>query len=151
VNPGISVSRVGGAAQVKAMKKVAGMLRLNLAQFRELEAFAQFGSDLDKTTQAQLHRGARLVEILKQPQYQPLPVEKQILIILAATRGYCDKISLHALGRYEIELYEYFDTQQKDLIGELAKTGNLTDELDAKVEAAIKSFTDTIWKEGKHE
>jgi len=150
VNPGISVSRVGGAAQVKAMKKVAGMLRLDLAQFRELEAFAQFGSDLDKATQAQLHRGARLVEILKQLQYQPIPVAKQVLIIFAATQGYCDPISVHALGRYEKELFEYFDTRKKDLLDELARTGELSETLTPKIEEAVKTFSESVWKEGKH-
>jgi F-type H+-transporting ATPase subunit alpha len=151
VNPGISVSRVGGAAQIKAMKQVAGMLRLNLAQYRELEAFAQFGTDLDKTTQAQLNRGARLVEILKQPQYQPLPVEKQVLIILAATSGYLDKISVNALARYEQELYTYFETQHQDLLDELARTGNLSETLQPKIHTALKTFTDSLWKEGHHE
>ncbi|HOV75029.1 MAG TPA: F0F1 ATP synthase subunit alpha [Candidatus Hydrogenedentes bacterium] len=151
VNPGISVSRVGGAAQVKAMKKVAGMLRLNLAQYRELESFAQFGSDLDKATQAQLNRGARLVEILKQPQYKPLPVEKQVLIIFAATKGYLDNISVQAIARYEQELYAYFDTQAKDLQDELARTGDLSDSLMPKIEQAVKYFTENVWKEGGHE
>jgi F-type H+-transporting ATPase subunit alpha len=150
VNPGISVSRVGGAAQVKAMKKVAGMLRLNLAQYRELEAFAQFGSDLDKSTQSQLHRGARLVEILKQLQYQPLTVEKQVIIIFAATQGYCDPISVQALGRYEKELFEYFETRKKDLLDELARTGELTETLLPKIDEAVKTFSESIWKEGKH-
>ncbi len=150
VNPGISVSRVGGAAQIKAMKKVAGMLRLNLAQFRELEAFAQFGSDLDKATQAQLNRGARLVEVLKQPQYQPLPVTKQVLIIFTATNGYLDKIATNALGRYETELYAYFDEQHKALLDEMASTGQLGEELEKKLHAAVKTFTESIWKEGKH-
>ena len=147
VNPGISVSRVGGAAQVKAMKKVAGMLRLNLAQFRELEAFAQFGSDLDKSTQAQLTRGARLAEVLKQPQFHPLPVEKQILIIFAASGGYLDAIPLNAIARYEQELYSYFETQQKDLLTELAK-GDLGPDLQTKLDAAVKMFTEKVFKEG---
>ncbi len=151
VNPGISVSRVGGAAQVKAMKKVAGMLRLTLAQYRELEAFAQFGSELDKSTQAQLHRGARLVEILKQPQYQPLPVEKQVLIIYTATAGYLDTVAIEAIARFETELYAYFDAQQSDILSDLVKTGQLTDELQARIDAAIKKFLDTVWKEAKQD
>ena len=150
VNPGISVSRVGGAAQIKAMKKIAGMLRLNLAQFRELEAFAQFGSELDKATQAQLNRGARLVEILKQPQYQPLPVEKQVLIILAATAGFLDGIAVNAVVRYEREMYEYFDTQHKELMEELTKTKDLGETLRPKIEAALKNFTENVWREAKH-
>lgn len=146
VNPGISVSRVGGAAQIKAMKKVAGMLRLNLAQFRELEAFAQFGSELDKSTQAQLNRGRRLVEILKQPQYRPLPVEKQVLIIYAATTGYLDNIKVEALQRYEQELYAYFDGLHKGLLEELARTGALGDDLLAKIDAAVRTFTESVFK-----
>ncbi|MDQ1256938.1 MAG: F-type H+/Na+-transporting ATPase subunit alpha [Candidatus Hydrogenedentes bacterium] len=146
VNAGISVSRVGGAAQVKAMKKVAGMLRLTLAQYRELEAFAQFGSELDKATQAQLHRGARLVEILKQPQYAPLPVEKQILIIYCATNGYLDAVAIDALAAFETELYEYFDSQYAPVVEELARTGNLTSELQAKMDAAIKDFVAKTWR-----
>ena len=151
VNAGISVSRVGGSAQVKAMKKVAGMLRLTLAQYRELAAFAQFGSDLDKVTQAQLLRGARLVEVLKQPQYDPLPVEKQVLIIYTATNGYLDKVALDAIGRFESDLYTYFDAQHPKLLEELARTGILTDELQAKIDAAIKAFAENVWKEAKQD
>ncbi len=151
VNPGISVSRVGGAAQVKAMKKVAGMLRLTLAQYRELEAFAQFGSELDKSTQAQLHRGARLVEILKQPQYEPLPVSKQVLIIYTATAGHLDTIAIDAIARFERELYAHFDAQHADLMDELAKTGTLGDALQAKFDAAIKDFVANVWKEAKQD
>ncbi len=150
VNAGISVSRVGGAAQVKAMKKVAGMLRLTLAQYRELEAFAQFGSELDKATQAQLHRGARLVEILKQPQYQPLPVEKQILIIYTATAGYLDKVAIEAIARFESELYAHFDAHHQD-IWDALRGGQLTDELQAKMDAAITKFFDSVWKEAKQD
>jgi len=140
INPGISVSRVGGAAQVKAMKKVAGRLRIDLAQFRELEAFAQFGSELDKATQAQLNRGARLVEVLKQPQYAPLPVTKQVLIIYAATHGALDSVALPAIARYEHELYEYFATEAKGLYDELDAAGDLTDDLRVKLDAALKDF-----------
>ena len=111
VNVGISVCRVGGAAQIEAMKKVAGTLRLELAQYRELAAFAQFGSDLDKATQQQLARGARLTELLKQGQYQPLPVEKQVLILYAATNGYVDALPIDSLGRYERELYAFVDAR----------------------------------------
>ncbi|MCP4640337.1 MAG: F0F1 ATP synthase subunit alpha [bacterium] len=142
INPGISVSRVGGNAQVKAMKKVAGTLRLDLAAFRELEAFAQFGSDLDKATQAQLARGVRLVEILKQPQYEPLPVAKQILIIHAAAQGCLDGIEVKDIGRYERELYAHFDTEQKELLDKLASTGEMNDELKSAIDAALKAFTD---------
>ena len=104
INVGNSVSRVGGSAQIKAMKQVAGTLRIDLAQFRELAAFAQFGSDLDKSTQAQLERGKRLTEILKQPQYQPMPVEKQVLIIWTTTNGLADDIAVEDLKRFETEL-----------------------------------------------
>ena len=115
VNAGISVSRVGGAAQIAAMKKVAGKLRLELAQYRELAAFAQFGSDLDKATQQQLARGARMTELLKQGQYQPLPVEKQVLILYAVTSGYTDALPIDSLGRYERELYAFVDARQPEL------------------------------------
>jgi F-type H+-transporting ATPase subunit alpha len=151
MNPGVSVSRVGGAAQIKAMKKVAGMLRLDLAQYRELEAFAQFGSELDKTTQAQLNRGARLVEILKQPQFSPIPVEKQVLIIYTASNGYLDDIRLDAILRFEKELYAHFDANHKDLQDEMATTGQMSDALKAKYDDALKNFVQNFWKEGKHE
>lgn len=141
INAGISVSRVGGAAQVKAMRRVSGSLRLDLAQYRELEAFSQFGSDLDKATQQQLNQGARLVEILKQPQYRPLPVEKQVLIILAATSGFLNEIPIKAVGRYEADLYNYFDTEAKDLAQNLRETGTLGEDLHKKIIAALKEFT----------
>ena len=150
VNPGISVSRVGGAAQIKAMKKVAGMLRLNLAQFRELEAFSQFGSELDKSTQAQLNRGQRLVEVLKQPQYEPLPVEKQVLIILAATGGYLDGVAVNAVVRFAREMYAHFEANHKDLMDELVKTKDLGDTLRPKFEAALKNYSENVWREAKH-
>jgi F-type H+-transporting ATPase subunit alpha len=102
INVGNSVSRVGGSAQIKAMRQVAGTLRLSLAQYRELAAFAQFGSDLDKSTQEQLNRGARLVEILKQPQYEPLPVERQVAIIYAGTNGYLDKVAVSDVRAFEV-------------------------------------------------
>jgi F-type H+-transporting ATPase subunit alpha len=148
INPGISVSRVGGNAQVQAMKKVAGTLRLDLAQFRELEAFAQFGSDLDKATQNQLARGERLVEVLKQPQYQPLPVAKQILIIYAATSGYIDGIPVDQVSRYERELYAYFGSEEEALLKQLAETGEMDDEFKAKIDDALKAFGDQFVTEG---
>ncbi len=151
VNAGISVSRVGGAAQVKAMKKVAGMLRLTLAQYRELAAFAQFGSELDKVTQAQLHRGARLVEVLKQPQYDPLPVEKQVLIIYTATKGFLDSVSIEAIQRFERDLFAHFESKRRELLEELAKTGDLSKELGEKLDTALNDFTANVWKEGKQE
>jgi F-type H+-transporting ATPase subunit alpha len=137
VNVGLSVSRVGGSAQIKAMKQIAGSLRLDLAQFRELEAFAQFGSDLDKITQAQLARGSRLVEILKQPQYKPIPVENQILIIYAATKGYVDDYPLDALGKYEQELYSFFETKHATTLDELREKKSLDDDLKKKVNSAL--------------
>ncbi len=140
INVGLSVSRVGGSAQIKAMKKVAGTLRLELAQYRELEAFAQFGSDLDKATQRQLARGARLVEILKQDQYAPLPVEKQVVIIYAATNGYVDKYEVGQLKRYEDQLYSFLDTRKTDLLAELREKKDLDDELKAKLDEALKEF-----------
>ncbi|GAB4255994.1 F0F1 ATP synthase subunit alpha [Deferrisoma sp.] len=140
INVGLSVSRVGGSAQIKAMKSVAGSLRLDLAQYRELEAFAQFGSDLDKATQRQLARGARLVEILKQGQYAPLPVEKQVLIIYAATNGWVDKYEVGQLHRYEEQLYSFFDTKRPDVLEELRTKKALDDELKKKIDEALAEF-----------
>ncbi len=140
INVGLSVSRVGGSAQIKAMKSVAGSLRLDLAQYRELEAFAQFGSDLDKATQRQLARGARLVEILKQGQYAPLPVEKQVLIIYAATNGWVDKYEVAQLQRYEEQLYSFFDTKRPDVLEELRTKKALDDELKTKIDEALAEF-----------
>jgi F-type H+-transporting ATPase subunit alpha len=144
INVGNSVSRVGGSAQVKAMRQVAGSLRLDLAQYRELAAFAQFGSDLDKATQAQLHRGRRLVEILKQLQYAPLAVEKQVLIIFAATNGYLDPIPVEAVGRYEEELYTFVETRSPGVIKGIAEKKQLDDALKAEVTAALKEFGQTF-------
>jgi F-type H+-transporting ATPase subunit alpha len=143
VNAGISVSRVGGAAQIAAMKKVAGKLRLELAQYRELAAFAQFGSDLDKATQQQLARGARMTELLKQGQYQPLPVEKQVLILYAVTSGYTDALPIDSLGRYERELYAFVDARHQDLWAEMKSKGNdgkAWDALQTKMKAALAEF-----------
>ena len=140
INVGISVSRVGGSAQVKAMKQVAGTLRLNLAQYREMAAFAQFGSDLDKATQMQLARGERLVEILKQPQYKPIPFEKQVLIIFAANNGFLDDYPVAALKRYEPELYTFFDTKKAAVIAELRDKKAIDDDLKAKLIAAMNEF-----------
>jgi len=140
INVGISVSRVGGSAQTKAMKQVAGTLRLNLAQYREMAAFAQFGSDLDKATQMQLARGERLVEILKQPQYRPLPFEKQVLVIFAANNGYVDDYPVSALKRYEEELYALFDTRKADVFAELREKKAIDDELKAKIIAGLEEL-----------
>lgn len=128
VNSGISVSRVGGNAQIKAMKKVSGTLRLDLAQYRELQAFAQFGSDLDKATLARLSRGERTVEILKQGQYQPMPVEKQVLSIYAVTKGFLDDIPVVDVLRFEKELHAYFDHNKNDLLDHIRNTKELPDE-----------------------
>ncbi|MEK7842445.1 MAG: F0F1 ATP synthase subunit alpha [Deltaproteobacteria bacterium] len=140
INVGLSVSRVGGSAQVKAMKQVAGTLRLELAQYRELAAFAQFGSDLDVATQRQLARGSRLVEILKQGQYKPLPVEKQVLIIFAATNGYVDGYPVAALKKYEEELYTFFDTKHPELIKELKEKKAIDDAIKQKLNKALDDF-----------
>ncbi len=140
INVGLSVSRVGGAAQVKAMKQVAGTLRLDLAQYRELAAFAQFGSDLDKATQQQLNRGERLVEILKQPQYQPLPMEKQVTILFAGTRGLLDDLPVEVLQDFERELYEFVESKHPDIYSELKEKEAISDDLDKKMRAAIEEF-----------
>ncbi len=123
MNVGLSVSRVGGAAQIAAMKKVAGMLRLELAQYRALAAFAQFGSDLDKATQQQLARGSRMTELLKQGQYAPLPVEKQVLILFAGANGFVDALPLSALDRYERELYAFVEAKHPELLSGLGSRG----------------------------
>ena len=142
MNVGLSVSRVGGNAQVKSMKQIAGTLRLSLAQYRELEAFAQFGSDLDKATQAQLNRGRRLVEILKQDQYQPLSVSKQVLIIFAASNGYLDDLPVETLLQFEKELYQHFDLNYSELLGQLPEKAGLTDELKEGLKKGIGEFAD---------
>jgi len=145
VNVGISVSRVGGAAQIKAMKKVAGRLRLDLAQFRELEAFAQFGSDLDAATQRQLARGERTVEILKQPQYQPLAVEKQVAVIYAVTQGHLDQVPVNRIRAWEADFLAYLDAHQAGFLESLRTGKALSDSLEADLVAAIKDFN-TRWE-----
>lgn len=140
INVGLSVSRVGGAAQCKAMKQVAGTLRLDLAQYRELAAFAGFGSDLDKSTQAQLNRGARLVEILKQPQYQPLPMEKEITILFAGARGYLDEHPIDALRAYEDGLYPFIESKHPDVFKELREKKTIDDSLEAKMRKALDEY-----------
>ncbi|MEO6350965.1 MAG: F0F1 ATP synthase subunit alpha [Candidatus Limnocylindrales bacterium] len=141
INVGNSVSRVGGSAQIKAMRQVAGTLRLDLAQYRELAAFAQFGSDLDKSTQAQLTRGARLVEILKQAQYEPQPVERQIAIIFAGTNGYLDPIALLDLGAFEKEMYAFIESRHPQIFKDIAEKKQLDDELKGALNAALKTFS----------
>ncbi|MBI4963939.1 MAG: F0F1 ATP synthase subunit alpha [Desulfomonile tiedjei] len=140
VNVGLSVSRVGGNAQVKAMKQVAGSLRLDLAQFRELEAFAQFGSDLDKVTQAQLARGTRLVEILKQAQYEPMPVEKQIAIIFAGTNGFVDQYDTRALAEYEKQLMSHLETNHSAVLSEIKEKKVISAELEGKMKSILEEF-----------
>jgi len=142
INPGLSVSRVGGSAQVKAMKKVAGTLRLDLASYRELEAFAQFGSDLDKATQSKLNRGERTVEVLKQDLNQPLTVDKQVIIIYALTRGHLDDVAVTDIRRFEKELNLWLDQNRKQLCDEIRKTGNLP--ADEELVAAISEFKKTF-------
>jgi F-type H+-transporting ATPase subunit alpha len=140
INVGLSVSRVGGAAQTKAMKKVAGSLRLDMAQFRELEAFAQFGSDLDKATQRQLNRGRRLVEILKQPQYQPMPAEKQVTILFAGANGYLDEWPVESVLSYEKQMLEFMDARHRDLLDEIRDKNDISAELDGKLRKALDEF-----------
>jgi F-type H+/Na+-transporting ATPase subunit alpha len=140
IDVGLSVSRVGGSAQVKAMRQVAGTMRLGLAQFRELAAFAQFGSDLDRTSQAQLNRGRRLVEILKQDQFQPLPVEKQILIIFAGTNAYLDDLPVEQCRKFEAELYRFVDNAHRALLDDLRTKRVLDDDLRARLKAVIEEF-----------
>ena len=140
INVGLSVSRVGGAAQIKAMKQVAGSLRLDLAQYRELAAFAQFGSELDKATQKQLERGARLVEILKQPQYQPLPVEKQVLIIYAGVKGFLDELPLEVLKEYEPELYEFVEAKYPQIYQSIREKKEIDKETNELMKKAITEF-----------
>jgi F-type H+-transporting ATPase subunit alpha len=140
INVGLSVSRVGGSAQVKAMKQVAGTLRLALAQYREMAAFAQFGSDLDAATQRQLNRGARLVEILKQPQYRPLPIEKQVLVIYAANNGFIDQYPVTAVGRYEKELVSFMDAQHAALLSDINQKKAIDADIEARLKAALEDF-----------
>jgi F-type H+-transporting ATPase subunit alpha len=140
INVGNSVSRVGGSAQVKAMRQVAGTLRLDLAQYRELAAFAQFGSDLDKATLNQLNRGRRLVEVLKQPQYQPLTVEKQVAIIYAATNGYLDPVPVEQVRDYETELYRFLETSRSELMAALTEKKAIDDEIKPQLNQALEEF-----------
>ncbi len=140
INVGLSVSRVGGAAQIKAMKQVAGTLRLDLAQFRELEAFVQFASELDKATQQTINRGMRLVELLKQEPYNPLPVEKQIVAIFAGTNGYLDDLPVEAVRKFEKELYAFLDHERPDILQEIREKKALNDELKKKIKEALDTF-----------
>jgi F-type H+-transporting ATPase subunit alpha len=140
INVGNSVSRVGGSAQIKAMKQVAGTLRLDLAQFRELQAFAQFGSDLDKATQAQLARGQRLTEILKQPQYEPMDVEKQVLVIWAATTGYTDDVAVDDVRRFETGLLKFVENSHPGLLADIKEQKSLTEDIKAGLKQVLEDF-----------
>ncbi len=140
INVGLSVSRVGGSAQIKAMRSVAGSLRLELAQYRNLEAFAQFGSDLDKASQDQLSRGRRWVEVLKQPQYSPIPVEKQVAILFAGGHGYLDDVAVEAIGRFEADLYRYLDNSKPELLQVIREKKELNDDIKSQLNNALKDF-----------
>jgi F-type H+-transporting ATPase subunit alpha len=144
VNVGLSVSRVGGAAQIKAMRQVAGSLKLDLAQYRELAAFAQFGSDLDKATQAQLSRGQRLVEVLKQKQFSPLPFSKQILVIFAGTNGLLDDLAIDQVRDFEAELYRYVETTNPGLLNTIMEKKVLDDALKGEMTRVIKECKETF-------
>ena len=140
INVGLSVSRVGGSAQIKAMKQVAGTLRLDLAQYRELAAFASFGSDLDKATQEKLNRGARMVELLKQPQYKPLTVQEQVAVLYAGTRGFVDDVPVEAVVTFEAEFLEFMNNAKSSVLENLAAKGQIDDEVEAELKAAIEEF-----------
>jgi len=140
------VSRVGGNAQIPAMKKIAGPLRLNLAQYRELEAFAEFGSELDATSLASLERGRRVVETLKQGQYVPMPVSEQVVVIYGVTAGYMDNIAVSDIQEFEDDLLEYFRNRHRSLLDEIADTGSMEEEA---VGAAIESFAESWAPEGQ--
>ncbi len=144
INVGLSVSRVGGSAQIKAMKSVAGTLRLELAQYREVEAFSQFASDLDKATQDQLARGSRLVEALKQGQYEPIAVEKQVLIIFAVTKGFVDDYPVESVGKYEKELYSFFDSSYSNLLDDIRTKKVISDELEESVRGALSELKNQL-------
>jgi F-type H+-transporting ATPase subunit alpha len=140
VNVGLSVSRVGGNAQNKAMKKVAGSLRLDLAQYREMAAFAQFGSDLDKATLAMLHRGERLMEALKQPQYVPMAVERQVLIIYAGTNGFLDDCPVDAISKFEKELFKFAENRYPDVLKAIKEQAKIDEATEAKVKKLLDEF-----------
>jgi F-type H+-transporting ATPase subunit alpha len=153
INVGISVSRVGGNAQTKMMKKIAGSLKLDLAAYRELEAFSQLGTELDKATQAQLDRGARLVELLKQPQYKPMPVEQEVIMIYAGTQspekgqpGYLDDVPLNRVQEFQTGFLAFIDSSYSDLRKNLADQKNLTPELEGELKKALGDFKSRVWK-----
>ncbi|MDI3340552.1 MAG: F0F1 ATP synthase subunit alpha [Sphaerobacter sp.] len=149
INAGLSVSRVGGDAQIKAMRQVAGRLRLDLAQFRSLAAFAQFGSDLDPATKRQIDRGQRLTEVLKQPQYQPMPVEEQIAIIWVATNGYLDDVAVESVRRFEAQFLDYMRNSKRDLLDRIVTEKQLTDDTVAALRQAVEEFKGSLWSEAR--
>jgi len=151
INVGISVSRVGGNAQIKAMKQVAGKLRLDLAQYRELATFAQFGTELDKASEAQLKRGERLTEILKQGQYEPLSVEKQTLIIYAGNRGFLDKVAISMIKKYEEDIYAFFEKEHQVILKELEKKKEIDADLDDRISQLLEEFTQNFISEYQEE
>jgi F-type H+-transporting ATPase subunit alpha len=144
INVGLSVSRVGGAAQTKAMKQVAGRMRLDLAQYRELEAFAKFGSDLDKGTLAQLNRGVRLVELLKQPQYQPMPAQKEVMSLYAGTRGHMDTVPVERVSEYETQMLAFVERKYPEILEEIKEKKIISDELDGKMKKALAEFAEVF-------
>jgi len=146
INVGTSVSRVGGKAQTNAMRKVAGRLRLDLAQYYELAAFAQFGSDLDKVTLAQLGRGQRVVEVLKQPQYEPMPLEKQVAIIYGAVGGYLDELPIDSIKQFETEFLSFLESDFPDVLHEIRRSKDLTEDTEAKLKKALTEFADSFKK-----
>ncbi|MCH7863337.1 MAG: F0F1 ATP synthase subunit alpha, partial [Proteobacteria bacterium] len=144
INVGLSVSRVGSAAQTKAMKKVSGSIKLELAQYREMAAFAQFGSDLDASTQKLLNRGARLTELLKQPQFNPLPFEEQTASIFAGTQGFLDAVSVQDVVRYEAAMLADLRANHADILSAIRDSKDLSDEVKAKLKAALEAFAKTF-------
>jgi F-type H+-transporting ATPase subunit alpha len=149
INVGISVSRVGGAAQIKGMKSVAGTLRLDMAQYRSLQAFAQFGSDLDKASQAQLNRGQRMVEVLKQKQFSPVPVEKQIAIIFAGGQGFLDDLKVNQVRPFEDGLYKYLDTVKTGILPMIRERKVLDNDVKGDLTAALKEFKERFLADQK--
>ncbi|MCK5526593.1 MAG: F0F1 ATP synthase subunit alpha, partial [Candidatus Latescibacteria bacterium] len=140
INVGISVSRVGGDAQIKAMKQVAGRLKLDLAQYREVAAFAQFGSELDKATQSQLLRGEKMMELLKQGQYIPMPVEKQVVLIYAGTQGHVDDVPTDQIARFEEEYLRYMETEHREFLAEIVEKGTMDEDMLGRLKAAVEGF-----------
>jgi F-type H+-transporting ATPase subunit alpha len=140
INVGLSVSRVGGAAQIKATKQVSGTLRLDLASYRELQAFAQFASDLDDNTRAQLERGARMVEVLKQGPYSPIPIEKQVIMIFAGANGFLDEIPASAVTKFEAELMPFMDAKYSNILDTIRNEKKISDDTDAEIRKALEDF-----------